>query len=247
MLYSAGMMHRRVSHESLKLGLVPAVSTLAFMTGRSNPVMLNPHTVSMIFKYLTGIRYLCNKEINKKNRYRKWDHEQPEQTSAYRSTGRDMGRELGMHHTTVEKYAAYAVAANTVADLEPELFEALKAGTFTVSMRTMFKMAPDDGRRLKEEKRRYKEMWERKPVEIKAPSAEQPKPLALRIKEMPVHDPDMELNGLAYTVPTWTSAIKRACEKTDMMAASLGAKKNLSNSLSGLLDQINITLEVIGE
>ena len=64
---------------------------------------------------------------------------------------------------------------------------------------------------------------------------------------MPEHDPDMELNGLAYTVPTWSSAINRAREKTDMAAASYEAKRNLSNSLHGLLEQINITLEVIGQ
>ena len=62
---------------------------------------------------------------------------------------------------------------------------------------------------------------------------------------MPAFDPDMELNGLALTIPTWTAAIARAESKSDMALVSDKAKDQVRKSLKYLEDQIQKTLEAL--
>ena len=62
---------------------------------------------------------------------------------------------------------------------------------------------------------------------------------------MPKYDPDMELNGLSLTIPTWTTAIARAESKSDMALVSDKAKDQVRKSLKYLEDQIQKTLEAL--
>lgn len=63
---------------------------------------------------------------------------------------------------------------------------------------------------------------------------------------MPAFDPDMEIRGVALTIPTWMAAIARAEKKTDMELASDYAKRQIADSLLQLEKQIHETLEAIG-
>ena len=62
---------------------------------------------------------------------------------------------------------------------------------------------------------------------------------------MPKYDPDMEISGLALTIPTWMGSIARAERKTDMSLATDHAKKKLAVSLMQLEEQIQKTLEAL--
>ena len=70
--------------------------------------------------------------------------------------------------------------------------------------------------------------------------------LQTKIKEMPAFDPDMEIRGLALTIPTWMAAIARAEKKTDMELATEHARRQLADSLLRLEKQIQETLEALG-
>ena len=71
------------------------------------------------------------------------------------------------------------------------------------------------------------------------------KQLTVGIKEMPAFDPDMELRGLLFTVPSWIAAIARAEKNTDMEQATMQTKEQLSATLCQLEEQIRLTLEVL--
>ena len=67
------------------------------------------------------------------------------------------------------------------------------------------------------------------------------------IKQMPAYDPDAELNGMTYTLGSWTKAIIRTKENADFNAATITGKERLHKALEGLAAEINelqIKLEV---
>ena len=70
-------------------------------------------------------------------------------------------------------------------------------------------------------------------------------PIITGIKEMPAFDPDMEINGLALTIPTWINTIARTEKKMNVNIATDKAKEQLAASLIRLQDQISRMLEVL--
>ena len=58
-------------------------------------------------------------------------------------------------------------------------------------------------------------------------------------------DPDMELRGLALTLPTWMNALERARLKTDMGRASDLMKRQLADILNRFRQQIDQMMEVL--
>ena len=62
---------------------------------------------------------------------------------------------------------------------------------------------------------------------------------------MPVFNPDMELQGLTLTMPTWMMAMERAIRRSDMTLVTEGAKKDLRAALGKLEEQIKMTLEAL--
>ena len=68
-------------------------------------------------------------------------------------------------------------------------------------------------------------------------------PIVTGIKDTPVYDPDMEIRGLAFTIPTWINTIARVEKKMDN--ASEKAKEQLVGNLVRLREQIGHMLEVL--
>ena len=72
-----------------------------------------------------------------------------------------------------------------------------------------------------------------------------PIPLSIGIKEMPAFNPDMELQGLTLTMPTWMTAMDRAIRRSDLSLVTDEAKENLRAALFRLDGQIRATLEAL--
>ena len=60
------------------------------------------------------------------------------------------------------------------------------------------------------------------------------------IKEMPDYDPDAEIAGLSFTVPSWNSSLERAYRVADFQHASPAIKTKLYDKLSDLKDTIEL-------
>ena len=63
--------------------------------------------------------------------------------------------------------------------------------------------------------------------------------LSPQIKQMPVYDPDSELNALVYTVGSWVKAVTRTNDKADFQAATERGRNQLRQSLSELMKAVN--------
>ncbi len=71
--------------------------------------------------------------------------------------------------------------------------------------------------------------------------------LDLKIKQMPVYDPDAEVSSLTLTIPSWISSIKRTQSMADLTHISFNAKERLNSQLHSLVDTIEIMLQSIKE
>ena len=64
---------------------------------------------------------------------------------------------------------------------------------------------------------------------------------------MPAYDPDREINGLLYTIPTWVAQIFMTERKAQMDLVTDKAKNNLRTALKFLKDRVEIALGHLNE
>lgn len=220
--------------------------------------MKNLPIESVMYKYLGGRRYACEKkrcQTLRKER-RKLEFE----TGVYQSTeglpeGRvsiPLAKELGISRTTIEKYGTFAENLEMIAEKDQMMFDVLCQGKAVMSYAKVSHLAKADVSKVISIRRKYLreeviKMRQHKPrsKEEKKPESAPAMPLEMGIKEMPAFDPDMEFRGLMLTIPTWMNAIARARGKSNMKMVSDSTKNQLANTLRKLEEQITQTLEVI--
>ena len=216
----------------------------------------------MIFKYLVGKWYSTGIVVNRRREKRirgRDDQALPDgkvKKQAYR-TSKDIAQELGLNHTTVEGYKAVSTALDAISEKDPAMFDLIMQGKYKVYHEKLMEMSRWGHRKLQEERRRIqREEAVQKTSDYQSFSAlyEAEKnrqypgngtPISVGIKEMPAFDPDMELRGLALTIPTWMNAMERACSKTDMNLVSELMKGQLADVLTQLKLQIGQMMEVL--
>jgi len=171
------------------------------------------------------------------------------------STSREIGRELGLNHATIEKFKRLSIALDAIYGKDPVLFDLLMQGEYKATFEKIMEMSVRSQRGLQEERRRFQRRTGRKPYMEKEVLAQRESvegrprieeiPITVGIKDMPAFDPDMELRGLALTIPTWMNAMARAWSKTDMTLASELLKKQLAGILDQFRQQIDQMMEVL--
>lgn len=213
---------------------------------------------SPMFRYLIGKWYLCKKQINKELRRnsdlpQSPDYEKKRRNSIWDTSSR-LAEEVGIHHSTIERNGAYAIALDRIANKEPMLFDAILSGEVKLFHKDVIAMSSMDEKELGKIRRkqlgktdvkmRRRNKWDARDT-TGGERMEEAIQLKTGIKEMPAFDPDMEIKGLSLTIPTWINAIARAEKKTDMDIATDKAKEMLTANLTRLQDQISRTLEVL--
>ena len=67
----------------------------------------------------------------------------------------------------------------------------------------------------------------------------------ISVKDTPAHDPDAQINGLTYTIPSWISIIERTFSASNVSEVSSLAKNKLACELNKLTVAINSTESLI--
>ena len=70
---------------------------------------------------------------------------------------------------------------------------------------------------------------------------------SMSIKDMPVFDPDAEINSLALTIPSWISSIDRTQSAAQFPLLTIKGKKQLEPQLYQLQKAIQIMLHALEE
>lgn len=211
------------------------------------------------YLYLIGKWYdyqkLYNSENKKKKGYRSGTDLDPSiRKGNRRITSLAMGVELGMNHSTVEKYNKVAESIERLDTIEPMLYKAILSGEVEFSQSELIRMLNYDNKTISRIRHRF---VDRKDIKMRSYGIRKRKhfkdddieeenkkiTINMGIKEMPEFDPDMAIRGLTLTIPMWIAAIERAQQQTDMSKATENAKFQLGEMLIKLDDKIQNALE----
>ena len=218
----------------------------------------NNHTM---YRYLLGKWYRALKRTNESMRQGDKTHQQPEyenrRTDQVLNASEQIMAITGHARSTIQRDAVFADALDRIADIDPILFEAILREDIKLNKTEIREISKQDKRALSELRRRKLgnkdiKMRQRRNVKIQASEAvsgkdmmEEEIPIKTGIKEMPVYDPDMEIKGLALTIPTWINVIAKAERKMDLFHATDKAKSQLITNLVRLQEQVTHILEVL--
>lgn len=211
------------------------------------------------YLYLIGKWYdyqkLYNSENKKKKGYRSGTDLDPSiRKGNRRITSLAMGLELGMNHSTVEKYNKVAESIERLDTIEPMLYKAILSGEVEFSQSELIRMLNYDNKTISRIRHRF---VDRKDIKMRSYGIRKRKhfkdddieeenkkiTINMGIKEMPEFDPDMAIRGLTLTIPMWIAAIEKAQQQTDMSKATENAKFQLGEMLIKLDDKIQNALE----
>ncbi len=176
----------------------------------------------------------------------------------------DIGRRYNFGSSTVTKYGIYARAMDDLRQKSPEIVQTILNGKLRVSHENMIELSRlrideinglkrllDSGSidRIGYSQLRHELRWQRLPtgkpdsrrIKREKASAE------AGIKQMPVTDPDAELESLKFTIPSWSKTISRTMELTDFPSTSQDARSELKIQLSNLTRKITRLLSQLEE
>jgi len=163
-----------------------------------------------------------------------------------------IAKENNITRGTVEKYAIYSRALDTLAQKEPDIVPKILSGQYKIAHKNVVELSKLNPSEIRRVGRRLKKMQEplvqfnriRDAIWKPATSVQTDEP-ALSIKDMPAFDPDADINVLSLTVPSWSSSINRVRTKTDLTIVSDKAKASLIHELRALMECINDMLAAI--
>lgn len=166
-----------------------------------------------------------------------------------------IARENSISHGTVEKYAIYSRAIDTIAEKDPNLVPNILSGRYKISHENVVELSklPAEevhkvGRRMQKRQEPFVKYNKTRETIRRAKSNIEPDGTpAPSVKDQPIYDPDAEVTGLALTIPSWASSIARVQETADFSKTSGPARLNLTSVLVALKDQIDAILSAIRE
>ena len=176
------------------------------------------------------------------------------QYSTKRRTADEIAQANRIAAGTVEKYAVYSRAVDTIAEKDPEIVPKILSGQYKIahnSIVELSKLSSDDIKKVDQKIQRVQEPYVKyNKIRVVLNSArervneDEPVPT---VKDMPAFDPDADINSLTLTIPSWISSIRRVHTKTDLSIISSQAKKRLVNELYSLIAQIEDLLDEVEE
>lgn len=236
-------------------------------------------------RYLIGKKFEFEKRILRNENHNIWEpikkpdgsdlsaqelYEAGSRSSRFRSrmknpTAERIGEEYHISHGTVEKYARYSRAVDTIAEVSPELAPQILKGSFKVSHENIIALSKLDSQNM----HRYARQLQTSPDEpylryldtrkrltgmpspptrpnVQPPKMRQPQiPIRTGIKNMPEYNPDAEVTGLTLTIPTWGTSIYRILNQSDLRNITPQARDKLILALSDLQKAIEDLLKAV--
>lgn len=221
-------------------------------------------------KFLIGKQYESEKIVASiknvfgVNQYTKQDDtlipaesEDEEVLKEYRhKTAARIAKENNVSRGTVEKYAIYSRAIETIGKKAPAIIPNILSGKYKISHSNIVelsKLTPGEikkvARRIERTRMPYVQ-YKTTRQEIQASDdGEQDNAIEVTpsIKDMPQYDPDAEIVGLSLTVPSWTSSIERVMKNLDISAVSCDARIKLAKTMIDLQFEVQSMLSALKE
>lgn len=155
---------------------------------------------------------------------------------------------------TVEKYAIYARAMDTLAEKDAAIVPKILSGEYKIAHKNVVelsKLSPADIRKVERRIKRMQQpfiQYNQSRNAISEVSEGSKETAAVKsIKDMPAFDPDADINVLTLTIPSWSSSIDRVRKKTDLSIISTHAREGLVRQLHSLIGHVNDLLGAVKE
>ena len=215
-------------------------------------------------RYLIGKRYESEKMLSyRRNNHGKNQYSDPESEtletepasgenpSKRHRTAVVLGEQYHLSHGTVQKYAIYARAIDTIENKDPKFASQILSGRYKVSHENVVELSKLPAGDVKKLSRRMSSSPSpfvrfssaRQEIQENAERRKQEQFNGPSVKDMPEFDPDAEISSLTLTIPSWASSIQRARSNADPDAVSDRARNNLVAALRNLVKCIGDMLE----
>ena len=216
----------------------------------------NPHLTDEYKKYIIG-QYLD---------YKMAYSEKKNNGSMKYSTAADIAHELYISSGTVLKYNLYSSAMNTIFDADFEFGRIILLSQIKVSHENVVELShlrPEEIRSVAKAAKedsidhitlpfiRNEVKWSH--VQIRNPLSPQPQlperkaEPSPRIRQMPVYDPDSEVNSLCMTIDSWVSSIQRVHSSENFNKITSKASIRLIKKLTYLEHTIHTMQDTLVE
>jgi hypothetical protein len=67
------------------------------------------------------------------------------------------------------------------------------------------------------------------------------------VKDTPAFDPEAQISGICYTIPSWAAAVDRAFTATEFVNVSLTVRHKFVRELTALRDTVQTVLDILKE
>lgn len=210
-------------------------------------------------RYLIGKWYIAQKNINKRNRKpvikecesaAEPDCEDGKDAKKFIDTSAQVASKVGTTRSIVQVGGDYADAMDKIRVKDPELFDSFIRDEIPFGFNTVIGMAKLSRKKIDDmvmNRLFYLDKEASKKNTKKEKTKEDEVQLKTGIKEMPAYDPDREINGLLYTIPTWVAQIFMTERKAQMELVTDKAKDNLRTALKFLKGRVEIALSHLNE
>lgn len=200
-------------------------------------------------KYLIGQKFLFEEKI--------FLAANPEKSNAKYRVAFKIGERINISGNTVLKYNVYAIAMNTIFDQSPDFALRILLGKTRVSHENVIELSRLTNDEIKNVAQaaindniphltfsdirhevKYAYTQAKAPVSRRE-RKEQKERVRAGIRQMPVFDPDADVNSLCMTINSWVSSIERVNHKTNFSTISNRAMLELMKQLTILDRAIN--------
>ena len=160
-----------------------------------------------------------------------------------------LGPEFGCSEPTIRRFVSYYKAIENLRLIMPELVIELLSGEIKLAIentRNLLKRPRQDIPKIVERLRSGDEkVYELFPERIVKPTMQKEKRAGVTVKDTPKYDPDAQVVGLTYTVPSWINAIDRVSTSDNLYNVSTSARKKLIKELSALTGAATAMTELL--
>lgn len=157
-----------------------------------------------------------------------------------------LARDFGCSEPTIRRFVSYAKAIDTLQEIVPDIISDMMTEKLVISVENTRILSK---RRLpgillaieqvKAGKLSVYEIFPERTSKLQKETLKKNRRLKLpkvTIKDTPKYDPDAQVAGLTYTIPSWVSAIDRIFMSENLREISKTARNKLTTQLSELKD-----------
>ncbi len=199
-------------------------------------------------KFLIGMQYETEKLISPmKNTQGNDQYSTDEDLPVGHKTAQRIAAENRLSPGTVQKYAIYTRALESIGEKEPDLVPKILSGRYKISHKHTLELAKKTREELKKINKRMNRNVSPYFQYSKSRTTVQDETPAPTIKDMPTFDPDAEATELTLTMPSWIGSIKHTQSNADLKIISPAAKSRLIDTLQNLIDTGKEFLTLIEE